>query len=166
MRSVCLFLFPACLAVCGCKPDVAELDAVDVGQPLMKKAALKAEEGDLQSAVRLYQKVLDDNPDNARAHLDMALLLDDHLKDYVPGIYHYRRYLDLRGTAEKRAMIEERIRRAEQMFAAGILMPSKRADRVTALERENRLLRVKLGAAARRLEKLEEEVARNRQAAA
>ncbi len=96
----------------------------------------------------------------------MALLLDDHLKDYVPGIYHYRRYLDLRGTAEKRAMIEERIRRAEQMFAAGILMPSKRADRVTALERENRLLRVKLGAAARRLEKLEEEVARNRQAAA
>ncbi len=125
----------------GCTRGVEWLDARDEQLPLVQRALDRAAKGDVDGAVRLYRRALDQEPAAARAHLDLAFLLQDHRKDYVGAIYHYRRYLELRPTAEKTALVEERMRLAEQLFAADVLGPTRMASKVATLEQENEALR-------------------------
>jgi tetratricopeptide (TPR) repeat protein len=94
---------------------VSLLDERDRADPLIRRAGEKAEQGDVEDAIRLYVRALESNPLAARGHLDLALVLHDQAEDYVTAIYHYRRYLDLRPKTQKKAMIEERIRVAKQL---------------------------------------------------
>ncbi|MBN1557066.1 MAG: LysM peptidoglycan-binding domain-containing protein, partial [Lentisphaerae bacterium] len=71
--------------------------------------------------IDLLERVLHGDPDNARAHLDLAILLHDQRRDFVGAIYHYRRYVELRPGTEKAEMIQHRIRVAEQLFGAKLL---------------------------------------------
>jgi len=132
------------LAAAGCSRGVAWMDQKDQSLPLVQRAADRVAEGDIESAVRLYLKALEQEPNAARAHLDLAFLLQEHRKDYIGAIYHYRRYLELRPDAEKKDLVEERIRLAEQLFAADVLGPSRMSAKVAALERENETLKVRL----------------------
>jgi tetratricopeptide (TPR) repeat protein len=121
----------------GCSRSVAVQDAQEESSPLMRRARARADEGDVDAAIRLYKAVLENNERLARAHLDLALLLNDHKKDYVRAIYHYQRYIELRPDAEKTEMIEDRIRIAGQQFAARINRPDKREADRAVLEKEN-----------------------------
>jgi tetratricopeptide (TPR) repeat protein len=100
---------------------VADLDRRDGGAALMERARDREMNGDVDGAVKLYQRAIDEDPDNALAHLDVGILLHDQVRDHVGAIYHYRRYLALRPDTEKKEMIEYRIRVAEQLFAAQLL---------------------------------------------
>ena len=153
MFRLYLTIVPICLVILfgGCSRGVAWLDKRDQELPLVQKAASRASEGDIDSAIRLYQKALEQSPDAARAHLDLAFLLDEHRKDYVDAIYHFRRYLELRPDAEKKSLVEERVRMAEQHFAAEILGPSRLADKATVLERENAVLKSQLATLSQRM---------------
>lgn len=138
-RLVAPLLIVAQLAfIVGCSRGVKWLDQQDLSEPLMQRAFARKNEGNIDSAVRLYAEALDNDPKLARAHLDIALLLHDYGKDYVRAIYHYQRYLELRPRTEKREMIENRIRLAGQLFGASVF-PRDRAGagRVGALEKEN-----------------------------
>ena len=121
----------------GCEGNVGWLDRKDRADPLMRRAESRAKEGDIQSAVRLYTAALDSNPSLALAHLQLALLYHDQLKDYVQAIYHYRRYQQLRGETQKAQMIEDRIRMAGQLFAASLNRGDSRAMEKVELEKEN-----------------------------
>ncbi len=133
-------LVAAALLTSGCDPEIGALDRRDFDKPIMKRANERVEQGDVDAAVRLYMRALEEDPSAARGHLDVALLLDDYRQDYVRAIYHYRRYLGLRKGTEKSAMIEERIRRAEHLFAAGIVVPTQQSEVITRLEKENAIL--------------------------
>jgi len=115
-RRVVLLVLCAVGLLSGCRRDAAWLDERDLSEPLVQKARAKEREGDQTGAIELYAKALEHNPLNARAHMDIAVLLQQIEKDYVSAIYHYRRYLELRPETEKVEMIEERIRLAEQML--------------------------------------------------
>ena len=158
------FAFIAAIFVCGCDPTPAKLDARDLEKPLMKRAAERSEAGDVDSAVRLYRKAIQEDPGSARGHLDAALLLDDYKQDYVGAIYHYRRYLELREKTEKNGMIEERVRRAEHLFAASIMVPSQQNDTISALEKDNSTLQSNLRTLTRKLAVLQAEVDANTRA--
>jgi LysM repeat protein len=106
----------------GCRrTDVAEMDARDRESPLLRRAHECQQVGDLDGAIRLYEQSLQDNPRLVSAHMDLAVLLQDHRKDYMGAIYHYRRYEALRPETEKQAMIRDRIRVAEQLLVAQLL---------------------------------------------
>ena len=147
----------------GCD-SVSKLDARDRSNSLLKRAAAKTANADYAAAIRLYQQALETDPKLARAHLDLALVLDGRGSDLVGAIYHYRRYLELRPSTEKDEMIQGRIERAEQAYATRILkLGEVRAagpenedngiretvralqGRVAALDRENERLRAELG---------------------
>jgi len=147
--SVWAGLLLAGVLVCGCTKDVGALDEADQAIPLLEKAAGKADEGEFASAVRLYTHALSAYPDAARGHLDVALILDTQLKDYVRAIYHYQRYLEERPETEKAPMIKERIRRAEQLFAATIIEPGQSAEKVAALKQDVSRLKKVLADVAR-----------------
>lgn len=110
------------LLASGChRTDVAEMDAHDRESPLLRRAHECQQVGDLDGAIRLYEQSLQDNPRLVSAHMDLAVLLQDHRKDYMGAIYHYRRYEALRPETEKQAMIRDRIRVAEQLLVAQLL---------------------------------------------
>lgn len=117
----------------------------------MQRAAQRANEGDEDSAIRLYRKVLDQNPRNASAHLDLGLLLHHYKKNYVEAIYHYRRYLDLRPKTDKWEMIGERVRDAEHMFAADVVAPGPEGAKVVQLQQEVLSLKAEMSRLRRRL---------------
>ena len=139
----------------GCHRTVADNDHRERKLPIMERAAICADAGDIEGAVALYKKALDENPKLARAHLELAVLLHDQGKDYLSAIYHYRRYLELRPETEKRELINDRIRLASQSFAATIL-PADRfmAEKAATLEKENELLKGKVAALAEEIERL------------
>lgn len=137
----------------GCRQNAGTLDATERAEPMMQKAMEQTRAGDVQGAVRTYHEVLDRHPDMARAHLDLALLLHDHLKDHIVAVYHYQRYLELRPEAEKKSMIENRIRLAKQALAASLVGQEAGAPlQVAQLEKENLLLKSQVAELTRQLE--------------
>jgi len=123
-------LFLTVALVAGCSRSVAWLDERDASESLMQKARRREKAGDVDSAIRVYRTLLDNNPKVARAHLDIALLLHDYEGDYVGAIYHYKRYIELRPETDKKEMIENRIRLAGQLFAGSVFGRHGRGARV------------------------------------
>jgi LysM repeat protein len=115
-----IVLLGATLTV-GCSRSVKVLDDQEGRSKLIQKARAEESAGNKDSAIRLYKEALEKNPGLIRAHLDLALLLQDYAKDYVGAIYHYKRYMEWRPQTEKKEMIEEKIRLAENQFALAIL---------------------------------------------
>ncbi|NQU40169.1 MAG: LysM peptidoglycan-binding domain-containing protein [Lentisphaerae bacterium] len=141
----------AAMLLSGCGQSIRALDARDRSEPLMQRAQVALSTGDVDGAAALYAEALDDNPRAARGHLDLAFLLHDSLKDYVAAIYHYRQYLRLRPETEKSEMIQNRIRLAQQAFAARVLPEDREGGRtIQRLERE-------VGALTRRVGELQTE---------
>lgn len=135
------------MAFVGCVNKTAQLDASERCEPLMQRAQDKVRDGNIDDAIKVYRGIIDENPDMAVAHLDIAFLMHDYLdkKDYVGAIYHYRRYLELRPYTEKKEMITSRIRLASQLFAASILPRDTRAaEEIAGLAKENTALKAEL----------------------
>jgi len=148
-------LIASLLLSAGCNKDATWWDGQERNQPLMQRAADRADQGDVESAVRLYLQAIDNNPDAARAHLDLPLLYHDKDKDYVKAVYHYERYLELRPGTEKQEMIANRVRLAKQAFAGSLLRgEGASAVRITALEKENTELQQQVEALEKEVRKL------------
>ena len=125
MVRVDSILFAVCLAVlvagCGGESDIAKSENNERGSALYRKAFAAEQSGDIKEAIRLFNKVLIEEPHSFSAHFQLATLLQDHAEDYVGAIYHYKQYLYLRPDAEKSTLAQERIRIAEQLLAPQIL---------------------------------------------
>jgi len=121
IKIVSVSFLPVLSAVflaCGCSGDVASLDGKDRENMLVRDAMARKSSGNVEGALQLYSEALDRDPKLAAAHMDMAIIFHDHSKDYLRAIYHYERYLELRPKAEKRKIIEDRIRLAGLAYAA------------------------------------------------
>jgi LysM repeat protein len=117
--SLCVGLLFACS---GCvKSDVSTAEAEERGSSLYRKARAAEQSGDIKEAIRLYNRVLIDEPKSFSAHFQLATLLQDQEENYVAAIYHYQQYLYLRPESEKTTLAQERIRICEQLLAPQIL---------------------------------------------
>jgi len=106
----------------GCeKSGIAADENAERGSALYRKAFEAEQSGDLKEAIRLYNRVLIEEPKSFSAHFQLATLLHDHAEDYIGAIYHYKQYLYLRPEAEKSKLAQDRIRIAEQLLAPQIL---------------------------------------------
>jgi len=127
---------PILVLAFGCERSVASRDREERRDPELQRArAMRMKPSD---AVVAYRALLDSNPMLALAHLDLALLLHDQSRDFVGAIYHYRRYLELRPKAEKRDLIEQRIRKAEVVFAATVVAAQPASGVTNAAQTEER----------------------------
>lgn len=121
-----VFLTGACVFLTvlgpGCsKSDQAAVEGGERGSALYRQAFAAEQSGDIKEAIRLFNKVLIDEPRSFSAHFQLATLLHDHDEDYIGAIYHYKQYLYLRPESEKSTLAQERIRIAEQLLAPQIL---------------------------------------------
>jgi tetratricopeptide (TPR) repeat protein len=162
----------------GCvKSDVSTVEAAERSSALYRKARDAEQSGDIKEAIRLYNKVLVEEPKSFSAHFQLATLLHDHEENYVGAIYHYQQYLYLRPESEKSTLAQDRIRIAEQLLApqilrkvgesvqgisqAHLLKENDRLNRViTGLEREKSVLVEAKALADKEVEKLRNDYAR------
>ncbi len=94
----------------GCKDDGVATNERDERTGALFEGALTAEaQGDISAAETLYRQLLQKDPTNASAHLNLAMLLHDQKKNYIEAIHHYEAYLALQPTAEKAPMVKGRI---------------------------------------------------------
>lgn len=122
MKSGCQTLAVFALSVlffCGCEErTVAAQEASERTDTLFRKAIDAETIADFDTALRLYQELVQDKPRIASAHLQLAILLHDKKEDYMGAVYHYNRYLALQPESEKRAMVQDRIQKAEQLLTS------------------------------------------------
>ncbi len=145
-HAAALALAAVCaLGAAGCGGAGAR-EAREENHPLMRRALARKRANDFEGAIAAYQEALERNPALARAHLDLGLLYDQGpKKDPLRALYHYQRYLELRPSADKRAMVEGLIRDARISFAAAMRPPPAEAyETIAALQRENERLRGEL----------------------
>jgi len=153
-----LLIVVGLLSAAGCR-RAGRLDDKERNNRIVMKAHEMVDQGDYAAAATLFNKVLENYPEMARPHLDLALLLHDRQKDHMRAIYHYHRYLELRPNSEKEKMILDRIRQAEQTFVSQRVRAGG-VDGRSALDllEENRVLRAQLEDTRRSAGELKAEV--------
>lgn len=119
-HTMLMMVFGALLIGCG-GPGIADTERDERGSALYRKAIAAEQSGDIDEAVRLFNKVLIEEPRSFSAHFQLATLLQDHVEDYFGAIYHYKQYLALRPESEKSTLAQDRIRIAEQRLAPQFL---------------------------------------------
>jgi len=128
--------------------SVATIEGRERNDVMVRAAVAKMNSGNVDGALQIYAEVLDRNPKMAVAHMDMAIIFHDSRKDYLRAIYHYERYLELRPDAEKKRIIEDRIRLAGLSYAARVAQDGsavaevgKLSNAMSELKKENDALR-------------------------
>ena len=108
-----------CLALAvGC--GRAAEDRRDARDRNLRRAQAAKDAEDVEAAIRWCEKTLARRPDSPRAHRELALIYDHFKQDYVPALYHYRRYLELRPDSEDRADVEDMLAKCGRAFAAQV----------------------------------------------
>ena len=116
-------IFAACAALClalACGCGRASEDRRDARDRNLRRAQAARDAEDLDAAIRWCEKALARRPDSPRAHRELALIYDHFKQDYVPALYHYRRYLELRPDSEDRADVEDMLAKCGRAFAAQV----------------------------------------------
>ena len=108
------YVLPACVLaalICGC----GDYRAVNEGNPEFQKAETCRRDGRFDLAIRHYEECLRLSPDSHRAHLQLAMIYEDHKQDLPRAIVHYEAYLD---TADAESLLEVRqlLERAQQKY--------------------------------------------------
>ncbi len=106
------------LLAAGC--DRAADDRRDARDRCLRRAKIAQDAEDVEAAIRWCEKALRRRPDSALAHRELALMYDHFKQDYVPALYHYRRFLELRPDSPQRAEVERMIRDCRRALVAQI----------------------------------------------
>ncbi len=151
-----VFAFAALLLVAGCErsmdsPFTAEIDESDYrrGKELLRQ-------GRNQEALAAFQKVIQQRGDDApESHLELGILYQQHIKDPIAAIYHYRKFRELKPNSTQADLVRQRIDAATREFAR--TLPAQPLDnqmerldlleKMDQLQRENAQLKDQLIAA-------------------
>ena len=80
--------------IVGCNYNTST-PADDKKDPYYMKAMDQIQRKDYAGAAESLRRVLDGSPRNAAAHKELGIINEDHYRDYVTAVYHYRNYLKL-----------------------------------------------------------------------
>lgn len=152
-KKLITWMFIGLIAACsGCeKQDTIALEEAAERRSSLYRQAIAAEQsGNLEESVRLFHRVLLEEPKSFSAHFQLATLLQDYKKDYIGAIHHFRAYLALRPDSDKSvvqkgktaeempSVVKERISKAKELLAPQLL--TELGDSVEAVS-QARLMR-------------------------
>ncbi len=131
------------LSFSACSKNAAKLDKKDESNPLVQKAMMRKRVQDYENAALLFERALEEYPQLAKPHLELAILYEKRpFEDHIRAIHHYNRYLEKRPKSDKREIVEGMIKWARLSFAASLPeKPSGAVKMIDHLQKENALLR-------------------------
>ncbi len=100
----------------SCKKETAiEREFEEMKQADMQFAYKLLENNKKTEAAEIFQKVLYNNPENSRAHLELAIIYHQ-TNDFINAMYHYRQYGKLQPDSQKFELVAEQLRLAIKEF--------------------------------------------------
>ena len=105
----------------GCSQERLDLDEKEEQSKEMQEARAYAAEKKWKEAEQAYCHILMEKGSFARPHLDLALIYQQRLTNYVHAIYHYEQYLIKRPQSGKRLFIQDQCRVLEKALAKALI---------------------------------------------
>ena len=115
--------FLAALVLVGCNQASADKDPAQTdsdSNPNYKQAQQDLDNNNPQGAVADYESALAANPKLAGAHYELGVIYGDKLSDPVSSIYHFKRFLELSPSTDKKDQVQALIDKESQDFAASL----------------------------------------------
>jgi len=146
MRKFIPILFAGVIALTGCDQNSGSIEEREERDPNVLSGQKYMEDGNYEAAIQEFKMALEQEPKMARPHLDLAIIYQQHLVNYIHAIYHYDRYLELRPNAEKAKFIEEQKLKVAQALANTLVNNSPEVKKVisernTLIQQNNELRR-------------------------
>jgi len=141
-----LVIITCALLLTGCgQKDGAQLDAADEKDSHVRKGLEQVSLKNLDEAIGQFETALAKKPELGRPDLELAIIYQQHEKNYARAIYHYERYLEKRPLTEKRPLIQDWIKQAKVSLAGETgVAGGDVSEELVRLTRENNLLRRQL----------------------
>jgi len=127
------FFLTIALAFSCKKETVRERESAEIQQTEMQYAYKLLENNKKTEAAEVFEKVLYSNPDNSRAHLELAIIYHQ-TNDFINAMYHYRKYGKLQPHAQKFELAQDQLSLAKKEFT--YVQTGKAAKRKRAPEPE------------------------------
>lgn len=108
-----------CLGLCGCLPATGNRTDEE-NEPYFQRGKALAGSLDYKGAIEAYEKALEVNPHNARAHFELGLLYQKDDTDLPAAIFHFNRFLRLRPDSDQADTVRQRISACKQDLARAI----------------------------------------------
>ena len=150
---LCLCALAAMLFVAGCgrydsSPFTAEID-----EPNYRRGKDLLRQGRNQEALASFLKVVEKRGDDApESNLELGILYQQHIKDPIAAIYHYRKFRELKRNSPQSDLVRQRIDAATREFAS--TLPAQPLDnqmerldlldKIDQLQRDNNQLKDQL----------------------
>jgi LysM repeat protein len=142
-------LFLACaaaLTLAGCNQASADKDPAQTdsdSNPNYKQAQQDLDSNNPQGAAADYEAALAANSKLAGAHYELGVIYGSQLNDPISSIYHFKRFLELSPSTDKKDQVQALIDKEGQDFAASLpgAKPEITADDMNKLTAENAALK-------------------------
>ena len=151
--SLGLCALAALLFSAGCGRYDASPFTAEIDEPNYRRGKDLLRQGRNQEALASFLKVVDMRGDEApESHLEIGILYQQHIKDPIAAIYHYRRFRELKRNSPQSDLVRQRIDAATREFARTLpaqpldnqMEKIDLLDRVDQLQRENLQLKDQL----------------------
>ena len=154
-RVLCWLCLSLTLALTGCERAGGLPFTSEETDPEYTRGKQLVRQGREQEALAAFLKVVALRKDDApESHLEAALLYQQHIKDPIAAIYHFRKFLELQPNSRQADLVRQRIDAAKREFARTLpAHPLEDAsvklefmDQLERLQRENDQLKAELSA--------------------
>jgi tetratricopeptide (TPR) repeat protein len=146
IRLIPLFLcaLAALLFAAGCGRYESSPFTAEIDEPNYRRGKDLLRQGRNQEALSSFLKVVEKRGDDApESHLEIGILYQQHIKDPIAAIYHYRKFRELKRNSPQSDLVRQRIDAATREFAR--TLPAQpldnQMDRLDLLEKMDLLQR-------------------------
>lgn len=145
----------AALLLTGCGREMDKLqERRERKGMLYREAMAEYSAGKLDSAEKLFERILTSEPDNASVRFQLACLQQDRHHDYLGAICNYREYLRQSPKSDKSEVARERMELCERLLAP-VLAKKMNLLNNADLDAENERLKTELADAKKENEGLQ-----------
>ena len=119
-RLIPLFMcaLAAMLFAAGCGRYDASPFTAEIDEPNYRRGKDLLRQGRNQEALASFLKVVEKRGDDApESHLELGILYQQHIKDPIAAIYHYRKFRELKRNSPQSDLVRQRIDAATREFA-------------------------------------------------
>ncbi len=99
--------------ITGCSNDHL---ALNEDNSYFRQGITLREDEKFDQAIEAFEQCLHHSPDSHEAHLQLALIYEDHKQDYAEALVHYKRYLEAEDDPDDVTVARQWLTRAERKF--------------------------------------------------